>query len=257
MRIISWNVNGLRSVYGKDFLVSADSMGADIICLQEIKTSAENNPTDLFGSKSFELDGYAPFFNYAEKRGYSGVAVYSKEKPPSTKNTLGNSRFDSEGRLLELRYPKFTLVNLYIPHGGREKENMGYKLEVYDKLKRYIAGFGNQNLILTGDFNVARTELDLARPKDNENNTMFTKEEREKLEQLIKSGLVDTFREFHKEGGWYTWWPYRLEVRERNLGWRIDYIFASESLLPKLKDAFILRGIKGSDHCPVGIDIDL
>lgn len=257
MKIISWNVNGLKSVYEKGFSAWASSTNADIICLQEIKTNPEKNPADLFGSRPFELEGYLPCFNYAEKKGYSGVAIYAKKKPEAVKTFLGLERFDREGRILELEYRNFTLFNLYIPHGGREKENIGYKLEVYDRLRQYIAGFKNKNLIMVGDFNVARTELDLARPKDNKNNTMFTEEERGRLEELLRVGLIDTFREFHKEGGWYSWWPYRLDARERNLGWRIDYVFIPKFLLPQLKDAFILNRTEGSDHCPVGIDIIL
>ena len=168
---------------------------------------------------------------------------------------MGLERFDQEGRILKLKYPDFTLINLYTPHGGRQKENLDYKLKVYNRLLKYLQKFKDRNIILIGDFNIAHQEVDLARPKQNQNNIMFTQEERKRINQIIDLGFLDTFREFHKEGGHYTWWPYFVNARKRNLGWRIDYIFVSKKLVPKLRDAFILSEVMGSDHCPIGIEI--
>jgi exodeoxyribonuclease-3 len=186
-----------------------------------------------------------------------GVGVLTKEKPIEIKQKIEIEKFDEEGRFLELKYSHFTLINFYAPHGGRQKENLDYKLKAYEKFLDYLKERKNKNLIIAGDFNIAHKEIDLARSKENENNTMFTPKEREQIDKIIKLGFVDTFRYFHKDGGNYTWWPYSFNARKRNLGWRIDYIFVSKSLLSKLNNAFILRDIGGSDHSPIGIEIDL
>lgn len=248
MKIISWNVNGLRAVYKRNFLGWLRKSGADIICLQEIKIQEDKLPDDLLRPKGFHA-----FFNFAAKRGYSGVAVYTKIKPLSVERKLGFKRFDQEGRMLKLDFPAFSLINLYLPHGGRQKENLKYKLEVYGRILSYFKKIRNKPLITIGDFNIAHNEIDLARPKQNRNNIMFTSEERRQIDKIIEFGFVDTFRKFHKNGEWYTWWPYMANARERNLGWRIDYAFTSKLLAPKIKDAFILNNVKGSDHCPIGI----
>ncbi len=250
MKIISWNVNGLRAVYKRNFLSFVKAVDADILCLQEIKLQKEQLPKDLASLKN-----YYSYFNFAEKKGYSGVAIYSRQKPLRAEYKLGIKRFDSEGRIIKLEYPQFFLINVYIPHGGRQKENLEYKLDVYKYFLKYCEKIKNKRVILVGDFNIAHQEIDLARPKQNQNNIMFTPEERKRINSLIKLGFIDTFREFHKDGGHYTWWPYFVGARERNLGWRIDYAFVSKLLMPKLKDAFILEKVKGSDHCPVGIEI--
>lgn len=223
---------------------------ADIVCLQEIKASPEQLDESLLNHSQ-----YYSYFNAASKKGYSGVAVFTKERPLKVQYKLGFERFDSEGRIIRLDFQKFILVNPYLPHGGRQKENLGYKLMVYKKLFDYLAKLKNKNVILIGDFNVAHHEIDLARPKQNQNNIMFTPAERKKIDNLLEQGFIDTFREFHKEGGNYTWWPYMANARERNLGWRIDYIFVSKNLDPKVKRAFILSKVKGSDHCPIGIEL--
>lgn len=244
MKIISWNINGLRSVHKKGFIDWLEKENPDILCLQEIKL--QQSQTDFLPP----LKNYFSFYSFAQKPGYSGTAIFSKIKPLTVDKSLGFVRFDNEGRFLELKFPEFTLFNLYMPHGGRGKEKLDYKLESYQYLLNRLH---QPNLILVGDFNIAHTELDLARPKDNKNNIMFTPEEREQLDKLINLGLVDTFRCINGEGGNYTWWPYRLNARERNLGWRIDYCFTKGNITSKLQDAFILENTFGSDHCPVGI----
>jgi len=252
MKIISWNVNGLRAVYKRNFLEWLKKTKADIVCLQEIKAQIKELPPDLIKSKN-----YYSYFNPAVKPGYSGVTVYTKEKPIEVENKLGVERFDQEGRILKLKYPGFSLINVYLPHGGREKENLDYKLKVYKNLLNYLKKIKNKNLILIGDFNIAHSEIDLARPKDNQNNIMFTREERKEIDKIIKLGFTDTFRKFNNGGGNYTWWPYYLNARQRNLGWRIDYSFTSRKLKNKLKNAFILKNVMGSDHCPIGIEIEI
>lgn len=257
MKIISWNVNGLRSIYkkksiykDKNFVDWLKQINADIICLQEIKAQKGQLPPEIL-----RLDGYHLYLNSAEKPGYSGVAVYAKKEPIIAETKIGWQKFDNEGRLLILEYPKFVLFNLYVPHGGRAKENLVYKLEVYRLLLKQLASFKDKQIILVGDFNIAHRETDLARPKQNKNNIMFTPEERGRIDDLIAAGFVDTFRKLHRRGGNYTWWPYSNKARERNIGWRIDYIFTSEKLISKVKEAFILKDVLGSDHCPVGIEI--
>jgi exodeoxyribonuclease-3 len=251
VKILSWNVNGIRAVHGRDFLGWLAGTGADIVCLQETKAQPEQLVPELI-----RPEGYHSYFNSAVKKGYSGVAVYTKEKPLKVKDVLGHERFDSEGRLLELHYKDLVLMNLYLPQGGRQKENLDYKLEVYSHLIDHIRRFRDKNLVLIGDFNIAHTELDLARPKQNMKNIMFTPEERERLSSLLGLGLVDTFRQFNNEGGNYTWWPYFVNARQRNLGWRIDYTFTSQALTARLKRAFILPDVMGSDHCPIGIELE-
>ncbi len=258
MKIISWNVNGIRAACRKGFLDWFKKENADIVCLQEIKAQMDNIPSDLLALSKpalFTVKSYHGYFSTAHRPGCWGVGVFSKEEPLNVERKIGLARFDQEGRVLKLRYPKFTLFNLYFPHGGRDKENMGYKLQVNDYLLDYLQKNKGEPMILAGDFNVAHTELDLARPQDNKNNTMFTKEEREKLNCLVGLGFVDTFRYFHKEGGHHTWWLTSFNERKRNIGWRIDYIFVSRNLAPQVKNGFILPNVMGSDHCPVGIEI--
>jgi len=248
MKILSWNVNGIRAVYKRGFLKWLNQTKADIVCLQETKAQKEQIPDDLINPK-----GYYSYFNSASKKGYSGVAVYSKTKPEKAEYKLGMKRFDQEGRILKLKYPKFTLINIYLPHGGRGKENLDYKLESYKYLLNYLKRNKSKNIILIGDFNIAHQEIDLARPKDNKNNIMFSPIERKQIDKIIKLGFTDTFRKFNQKTGNYTWWPYYRNCRERNIGWRIDYVFTSRNL--KLKNAFILKNVSGSDHCPIGVEL--
>lgn len=248
MKIISWNVNGIRAIEKKGFLKWFQNENPDILCLQEVKAQDGQIPKELVGLKN-----YYTFFNFAQKKGYSGVAVFTKQKPISIKNKIGMKRFDEEGRILQLEYKDFILINLYLPHGGRQKENLPYKLEVYKNLFKHLGGFKNKKIILLGDFNIAHQEIDLARPKENKNNIMFTQEERINIDKMVNFDLIDTFRHFNKSGGNYTWWPYFASARLRNLGWRIDYVFVSKLLMKRIKKAFILSGVLGSDHCPVGV----
>ena len=250
MKIISWNINGIRAIYKKNFLDWFIATNADIVCLQEIKAQKEQIPSDLLAQKDYYL-----YFNQAVKKGYAGVAVFTKQKPLKVEYKLGLNRFDQEGRILQLEYPSFILINVYLPHGGRQKENLDYKLKVYDYLLEYLQKSKDRNIILIGDFNIAHQDIDLARPRQNQNNIMFTLEERQQIDKIINLGFLDSFREFHKEGSHYTWWPYMAKARQRNLGWRIDYIFISKELTKNLKDAFILSEVMGSDHCPIGIEI--
>lgn len=250
MKIISWNVNGIRAIYRKNFLEWFKRINADIVCLQETKAKPEQLSSNLI-----KINNYYSYFNSAVKKGYSGVAVYAKKKPLRVEYKLDMKRFDEEGRILRLKYHNFILINLYLPHGGRDKRNLDYKLKVYEYLLNYLKKIKNEKIVLIGDFNIAHREIDLAGPKQNKNNIMFTLEERKQINKIIKLGFTDSFREFNREAGCYTWWPYFANARQRNLGWRIDYAFTSEKLTLKLKKAFILSEVKGSDHCPIGIEI--
>jgi exodeoxyribonuclease III len=249
MKIVSWNVNGLRANYKKGFLSWFNKTKAGFYCLQEIRAKEEDLPEDLLNIK-----GFFSIFNPAQKLGYSGTAIYSKVKPKAVIKEVGFKKFDEQGRFLRADYKDFTLINLYIPHGGRSKEFLDYKLEAYNFLIAYLNNLKDKKVIVVGDFNIAHKEIDLARPNDNKNSIMFTPEERTKIDKIIGLGFIDSFRQFNKKGGNYTWWPYLYNARQRNLGWRIDYVFASKSV--KIEKAFIESEIQGSDHCPVGIEIE-
>lgn len=251
MKIVSWNVNGLRSVCKKGFSDWLKNVNADIVCLQEIKIQ---HP--LIDSAFPTPPSYQAYFNFAKKKGYGGIAVYTKKKPLKITQNLGLERFDEEGRLLTLEYPEFILLVIYMPHGGRQKENLCYKLATYKTLIKLLGSLKDKPVITVGDLNIAHQEIDLARPRNNLDNIMFTKEERKQVDQILNLGFVDAFRHLCKEEGYYTWWPYRVNARERNIGWRIDYIIISHALLPNLKDAFIQPKVTGSDHCPIGLDLD-
>jgi exodeoxyribonuclease-3 len=258
VRIVSWNVNGLRSVIKKGFLDWVREESPDILCLQEIKIQESEIPFDLI-----YLNNYHAYFNTSIRKGYAGVSVYSRYEPQKVEKILGISVFDREGRFLELKFKDFSLINLYLPHGARDKSRIPYKLEVYRKLIEKLESNTNsvsregRKTVLLGDFNIAHTELDLARPKDNITNTMFTFPERIQIDKILKIGFIDTFRELHNGGGNYSWWPYYRGARERNLGWRIDYVFISDDLKLKLENSYIFSDVLGSDHCPVGIDINI
>lgn len=251
MKIYSWNVNGIRSVFRTTFMDWLKAADPDIVCLQEIKADV-NDLTD--GYK--EIDGYYAYFHSAKKKGYAGTAIYTKIKPLSVETELGMGLFDDEGRGLRLNFPDFTLFDFYIPHGGRDKEDLGYKLEVYRALFDALQPLADRNTILAGDFNIAHTEQDLYFPKQNANNIMFTPEERKQIDTLVDLGYTDTFRYKHPDKKSFTWWPYMRDLRERDIGWRIDYILVGKPLVPKIEDAFTQKETLGSDHCPYGIVID-
>jgi exodeoxyribonuclease-3 len=251
MRIYSWNVNGIRSVIQKGFLPWLEKSNADFVCVQELKAQERDIPKEISHHHLYHFFG-----SYAEKKGYSGVGIFAKEKPLSVKTHIGFPQFDSEGRIVELTYKDFVLIGTYIPNGSRDKKNLEYKLALYDSLIAYLSQI-KKPIILLGDFNIAHEEIDLARPKENKDNIMFTPEEREKISKLIHAGFVDTYRVFHKSGGVYSWWSYIGHARTKNIGWRIDYVFISKKLLLNLRGAFIEDHTYGSDHCPVGIDIDV
>ncbi len=249
MRIVSWNVNGLRSVVRNGFIEWLKKESPDILCLQEIKIQKQQIPFDLV-----YLHDYYAFFSTSTKKGYSGVAVYSKVSPKRVNKKLGLPRFDDEGRLLEMEFADFILMNLYVPHGARDKRDLDYKLDVYKHLFKLIDKRKCKNLILAGDFNIAHEEIDLARPRQNKNNIMFTYDERKQIDKLLSLGFIDSFRKYNSDGGNYTWFSYRRNAKQKGLGWRIDYIFISENKKSDLKNALILSDIQmGSDHCPVEI----
>lgn len=250
MKIVSWNVNGIRANEGHGFLGSFKKIDADIFCMQEIKAKPEQFPIALMDQIHHYL-----FINSATKPGYSGVAIYTKQKPLSVITKIGNKRFDTEGRFLLLEFADFILVNIYVPHGGRQKENLDYKLDVYGCILDIARQHKDKGMVLIGDFNIAHQEIDLERPNQNKNNIMFTPTEREQLDRLVNLGFVDTFRKFNEGNGHYTWWPYMANARERNLGWRIDYCFVSKLLEPNIMETFIYSDVMGSDHCPIGVEL--
>lgn len=252
MKIISWNLNGIRSAARQGMLKWFDDTNADIVCFQELKSNKEQVPTEILAKK------YCSYFNTASTRkGYSGVAILAKTKPRSVKTELGHNLFDQEGRYLELDYEKFKLINIYLPHGGRDKSKLPYKLEAYRCLRERLLALKGTPVVILGDFNVAHHDIDLARPKQNTKNIMFTPEERGQIDQLESLKLTDSYRALNKNAIQYTWWPWLANARQRNIGWRIDYIFVSNNLRNRLRNAAIYDTVKGSDHCPVGIEINL
>lgn len=251
MRIISFNVNGIRAIQKKGFLEWMKSDSPDILCLQETKALKEQLDKELI-----DIPGYHSIFCSAEKKGYSGVAVYSKIQPVSVSTGFGITEFDSEGRIISADYGHFCLFNIYFPNGKASLDRLKYKMDFYQEfLKQACAVSKKKCVIVCGDFNTAHTEIDLARPHENENVSGFLPEERAWMDEFISSGFTDTFRMFEKSGGNYSWWDYKTRARERNIGWRIDYFFISSRYENYVTDAFILDSVQGSDHCPVGMDI--
>lgn len=252
MRLISWNVNGIRAIEKKGFFEWMARESPDILCLQETKAHPEQ-----LTEKFIKPAGYCSFWSAAVKKGYSGVAIYSKKQPQSVVQGLGVKEFDSEGRTLIADYGDFVLFNIYYPNGGAGNQRVPFKMRFYDAFLKKAEGLRKRGrkIIITGDVNTAHTAIDLARPKENARNTGFLPEERAWVSKFIACGYVDTFRHFNKEPGHYTWWDYYTGARARNVGWRIDYFFVTKNVLPVLKKAFILKDVLGSDHCPVGIEI--
>lgn len=251
MKLVSWNVNGIRACSGKGFLDYFKEADADLFCIQETKLQE--------GQINLELEGYHQFWNYAEKKGYSGTAIFTKKKPIAVRCGIGSAEYDCEGRAITLEFEQFFLVNVYTPNSQRDLARLGYRLAWEDKLREYLMELdGNKPVILCGDLNVAHNEIDLKNPKPNRGNSGFTDEERGKMTQLLNGGFVDSFRHLYPETeGVYTWWSYMNKVRERNIGWRIDYFIISERLAPEIIDAGVECFVMGSDHCPVTLDLNI
>ncbi|MFW5717781.1 MAG: exodeoxyribonuclease III [Spirochaetota bacterium] len=251
-RILSWNVNGIRAVMKKRFLEWFRTESPDILCLQETKASPEQLTQDLL-----EPEGYHAYWASAQKRGYSGVAVYTREKPLDVA-TMGLERFDAEGRVLQLEYPDFVLITAYFPNSQDGGRRLDYKLDFCDSILGICNELGRQDkrVVLCGDYNVAHKPIDLARPKENEKSPGYLPEERAWMDRFVGSGYVDTFRMFNAEGENYTWWSYLTKGRERNVGWRIDYHCVNRTAMPLVKEAKILSDVMGSDHCPVEVTME-
>jgi exodeoxyribonuclease III len=251
MKLVSWNVNGIRACSGKGFLDFFIEAEADLFCIQETKLQE--------GQINLELVGYHQFWNYAEKKGYSGTAVFSRQEPLSVKYGIGSVDHDHEGRAITLEFDQFYLVNVYTPNSQRDLARLGYRLAWEDRLKEYMLELDEKKpVILCGDLNVAHNEIDLKNPKPNRGNSGFTDEERGKMTELLNSGFVDSFRHLYPEAeGVYTWWSYMNKVRERNIGWRIDYFIISERLAPAIVEAGAECFVMGSDHCPVTLELNL
>ncbi len=249
MRFFSWNVNGLRAVVGKGFADIFNSFDADFVCLQETKLQE--------GQIDLAFDGYESYWDYADKKGYSGTAIYTRRKPMSVRRGMGVDEHDREGRIVTLEFDDFYLVNVYVPNSQDELKRLDYRMKWERDFCNYVKGLDKiRPVVICGDMNVAHTEIDLARPATNRHNPGFTDEERLCFTQLLDSGFVDTFRHIHPdEKDAYSWWSYRYRAREKNLGWRIDYFLISERLLPRLDEAGIRCDIVGSDHCPVYISL--
>ena len=250
-RFISWNVNGIRAVLKKGFIDIAKNFKADILCIQETKSPGEDVP--------IVLDHYTQYWNHAEKKGYSGTLIFTKEKPHTVTNDMGTPKHDKEGRIITAEYGKFSLVNVYVPNAKRGLERLPYRHKEWDvDFLKYLKKLEKKKpVVVCGDFNVAHTPIDLARPKGNEKTHGFTPEEREGFDNFLQAGFVDTFRLFEKGGGHYTWWSVMGNCRPRNIGWRIDYFLVSQALKGKVKAAGILPKVMGSDHCPVTLDLTL
>ena len=250
MKFISWNVNGLRACVGKDFEQQFKALDADFFCLQETKMQA--------GQLDLQFPGYQSFWNYAEKKGYSGTAIYAKQAPLAVSYGIGIDEHDHEGRVITLEYESFFLVTVYTPNSQDELRRLDYRMQWEDDFQAYLHRLDEQKpVIVCGDMNVAHEEIDLKNPKTNRRNAGFTDEERAKMTQLLSHGFIDTFRTLYPEQQTYSWWSYRFRAREKNTGWRIDYFLISERLRPQLTDAKIHTDIMGSDHCPVELDLEL
>lgn len=251
MKFISWNVNGLRACVGKGFADAFASLDADFFCLQETKMQ--------HGQLDLQFDGYESFWNYAEKKGYSGTAIYARRKPLSVSYGLGIDEHDKEGRVVTLEYDNFYLVTVYTPNSQDELRRLDYRMTWEDAFRDYLCRLDAQKpVVVCGDMNVAHKEIDLKNPKSNRRNAGFTDEEREKFGTLLDAGFTDTFRHFYPDReGIYSWWSYRFQARAKNAGWRIDYFLTSKRLDDKLVSADIHTEIFGSDHCPVEVVIDL
>jgi exodeoxyribonuclease-3 len=252
LEIVSWNVNGLRAVLKKGFLDFLSSESPDIVCLQETKTSEA--PLELY-----QADGYHRYFASGEKKGYSGVALLTREEPLSVARGFGDARFDGEGRTLIADYGKFVLMNIYFPNGKASQARLDYKMAFYDAFLNYadrLKGQGRK-VIVCGDINTAHDERDIARPRENSKVSGFLPAERAWMDRFESHGYVDTFRMFNRDGGHYTFWDVVSGARARNVGWRIDYFYVSENMRNDVKEAFIMADVMGSDHCPIGLKLGI
>ena len=251
MKLISWNVNGLRAVMGKGFDEAMAALDADVICLQETKVQA--------GQAEVTLPGYHQYWNYAEKKGYSGTAIFTRREPQGVRYGMDLPEHDGEGRVITLDMGNFYLLTVYTPNSQRELTRLSYRMAWEDAFRAYVLGLEKDKpVILCGDMNVAHQPIDLKNPKTNVNNAGFTQQERDKMTLLLDSGYIDTFRHFHpEETGAYSWWSYMYHAREKNAGWRIDYFLASRRLEDRLVSACIHPEIMGSDHCPVELVADV
>ena len=255
MKLISWNVNGLRAVINKGFKEFFKEIDADIFCIQETKmqeAQLDENILEIF-------EGYNAYWNSAEKKGYSGTAIFTKQKPLNVTYGIGKEEHDKEGRVITLEFEKFYMVNIYTPNSKRELERLDYRQLWEDEIRAYLLKLKeNKPVVMCGDLNVAHEEIDLKNPKTNRKNAGFTDEERAKMTELLNAGFVDTYRYKYPEvEGKYSWWSYMFHAREKNEGWRIDYFIVSENLKDKIEDAKILDDIYGSDHCPVELDLNI
>lgn len=251
MKLISWNVNGLRACIQKGFLDFFHEIDADIFCIQESKLSE--------GQLTLDLPGYQQYWNYAEKKGYSGTAIFTKKEPVSVTYGIGIEKHDHEGRVITLEFPAFYMVTCYTPNAQRELTRLSYRMEWEDSFQNYIRSLDAvKPVIVCGDLNVAHQEIDLKNPKSNHGNAGFTDEERSKMTAFLDSGFTDTFRYFYPDvTGAYSWWSYMFHAREKNAGWRIDYFLSSSRIDEKLSGAAIHSSVSGSDHCPVELTADL
>lgn len=250
MKLISWNVNGIRACVGKGFVDFFEKVDADIFCIQESKLQA--------GQLELDLPGYYQYWNYAEKKGYSGTAIFTKMEPISVQNGIGIEEHDKEGRVITLEFEEFYMVTVYTPNSQNELARLSYRMQWEDAFRVYLKKLEESKpVVVCGDMNVAHKEIDLKNPKTNRKNAGFTDEEREKFTALLENGFVDTFRYFYPDmENIYSWWSYRFRAREKNAGWRIDYFLTSQVLADKLIDAKIHTDVMGSDHCPVELTID-
>lgn len=254
IRMYSWNVNGIRAVYKKGFLDWLTTDKPDILCIQETKANVDQLPKKLVN-----VDDYTSYFNSAERKGYSGVGLYTTIKPEKIDNGFGIKKFDSEGRVQIIDYDDFVLYNIYFPNGKMSEDRLKYKLDFYDAFLDHANNLRDEgrNIVVCGDVNTAHNEIDLARPKENSNISGFLPVERAWMDKLMENGYVDTFRMFNKDPEQYTWWSYRTRARDRNVGWRLDYFFVNEEFKNNVNASYILSDVMGSDHCPIGIEIEI
>lgn len=249
MRFINWNVNGIRAAIGKGFFEFFERSKPDFLCLQEIKCSE--------GQVNLELPGYYQYWNYAERKGYSGTAIFTRHEPLTVTRGIGTAEHDNEGRVITLEYGEFYLVTVYTPNAGRDLARLPYRMEWEDAFRVYLLRLNEKKpVIFCGDLNVAHKEIDLKNPKTNRKNAGFTDEERSKFTQLLESGFTDTYRHLYPDTeGAYTWWSYFAKAREKNIGWRIDYFIVSDDIKDKIAGAGMMPEVLGSDHCPVYLDL--